>query len=420
LQKPGSLNLFVTITRDNARLIVWPELKKLNDECKLDIKFNEVQLEAVFPNGSRILLRGCKDRPSIERFRGPKYNRVFIDECGAFPPYLKNLYQEAIRPGTVDYDGEIIFSGTPGIAWQGFWFELTGPADDPRTTRPHPVFEWTMLENPHIPHAARVIEEIRKENGWDEDHPTYLREYFGKWIEDEGDLVFPFNTLLNGISVLPERDPYTHQRYGWRYVLGVDYGFVDATGFVLDAFCPELPEIYTVRSWKQDEMISGELAQQIRAVEAEFGEIRVVMDYGAAKGIAEELTRRFGIQIIPAEKRDRAANIRLLRSELLANDRRKLVIGALPDGSGPNDALMDEWAVLRWDDRHEDIADGQEDHCADAKLYADRYCRHYTHTPIEPEPEPQSEEWYERERQSILAKKRQHAEQKANTPFWRR
>jgi hypothetical protein len=417
LQKPGSLNLFVTITRDNARLIVWPELKKLNDALKLGMQFNETSLEASFPNGSRILLRGCKDRPSIERFRGPKYNRVFIDECGAFPPYLKELYQQAIRPGTVDLDGDIIFSGTPGIPWQGFWFELTGPADDPRTIRPHPVFEWTMLQNPHIPHAARVIEEIRKENGWKEDDATYLREYFGRWVEDEGDLVFPWNPQRNGVDALPVRDPLTHQRYQWRYVLGVDYGYVDSTGFVLDAYCSELPEIYTVRSWKFDELIAEQVAQQIRYVQQEVGEVSVVMDYGAAKGIAAEITRRFGITIIPAEKRDRAANIRLLRSEFMAEGRRKIVLG------GANDALTDELAVLRWNDDHDDIADGQEDHCADAKMYADRFCRHYAHQPIVPGPEPNTPEWYEAESQRMLQGRleRGRAKQReSKKAFWRR
>lgn len=412
--RPGSLNLFVTITRDNARLIVWPELKRLDDELGLGMVFNETLLEVKVPNGATIMLRGCKDRPSVERFRGPKFFRIFADECGSFPPYLRDLYA-TIRPATIDLDGEFCFGGTPGIQFQGYWFEMSGPEGDPRTKRTYPVFEWTMFENPHLPHAKRVAQEIKDENGWSDTHPTWVREYLGKWVEDESDLVIPFNVERNGITALPTHDPITHVKIKWNYVLAIDYGYEDNCAFVVLAYCKQLPEVYTVRSWKENQMLTHDIARQIRLTEDKCPGLVTVMDYGASKGIAEEIRRRYGVPIRPAEKRERSANIRLLRSEVLAQGRRRIVTGG-----GVNDPLLDEVAVLRFNEDHSDVDDGQEDHCFDAWMYGDRECRKYSHVESELEPEYGTIEWQKRERDRIIAKRKSRAEGQVKQKFWQR
>jgi hypothetical protein len=63
--------LFLALTLDDARDIVWQELKELNDDYALGGVLNEVRLEIYFPaNGSRIRLGGAKDRTHAERRRG--------------------------------------------------------------------------------------------------------------------------------------------------------------------------------------------------------------------------------------------------------------------------------------------------------------------------------------------------------------
>src|ERR1700677_108339 len=70
LHKPGSNSLYITLTRDTAKKLVWKELRRINREHDLKGKENETELSITFPNESIIYLSGCLNASEIEKFRG--------------------------------------------------------------------------------------------------------------------------------------------------------------------------------------------------------------------------------------------------------------------------------------------------------------------------------------------------------------
>lgn len=81
LRLPRARCLFLALTREDARDIVWQELIELNQDYALGGEPNLVRLEMTFPNGSRVTVGGAKDRQQAERRRGRFYRLVIIDEC---------------------------------------------------------------------------------------------------------------------------------------------------------------------------------------------------------------------------------------------------------------------------------------------------------------------------------------------------
>lgn len=403
----GSLNLYITLTRKNAKLIVWPKLKKA---CRgLRCKFNEAELTISFPNGSVILLGGCDNASEVEKYRGPAYFRVVVDECGSFPPYLETLYSDVLEPAMLDFQGEVLFCGTPGVAWDGFWFEMTGPT----ATFNIPVYHWTVFDNPHIPHATRDVAEIRKRRGWAEDNPTYEREYKGKWSKDPEGLVMPWLLERNQVDALPEPE-------GWRFVLGIDVGYVDACAFALWAAHRNYEDDFLLETRTEAGLLSGEVAEIIRQYQdrckAMGGSLSIVMDTGGmGKVHAEECRRRFGIPVEAAEKSEKESAIRIQRDRIRSG-RIKTLAGKC------NDAIRHEWAVLRWNDDKTDFADGQTDHTAHAALYGHRKLRHYLYKPKSAAPSPGTLEWMrqEAERMRQDALKRANKQRPKGLPGWDR
>ena len=66
--RPGTVSLYITLSRSNAKRIVWPDLLKINREYDLGGSANETELSLKFPNGSIIYLSGAKDKTEIESF----------------------------------------------------------------------------------------------------------------------------------------------------------------------------------------------------------------------------------------------------------------------------------------------------------------------------------------------------------------
>src|ERR1700744_6545654 len=89
IKTPEINTLYITLTRDMAKKLVWKELRRINKEKDLKAKENETELSMVFPNGSTIYLSGCKDASEIEKFRGLALKLCYIDECQSFREYIQ-------------------------------------------------------------------------------------------------------------------------------------------------------------------------------------------------------------------------------------------------------------------------------------------------------------------------------------------
>jgi len=107
LKMPNVMIPIITLTRQQAKKIVWPVFLDLNKKHDLGLKFLRNELIVECPNASTIFLCGANDESEIERLRGPKYPLVIIDEAQSFRPYLSRMIEDIIEPAILDYDGTI-------------------------------------------------------------------------------------------------------------------------------------------------------------------------------------------------------------------------------------------------------------------------------------------------------------------------
>ena len=372
---------YITLSIKNARRIVWNTLRDIERGWGFGMEFLENQLTVRFPNGSQIIMGGCQDEQEIEKFRGPRYKLCVIDECQSIKSRtLGSLVEDILEPACLDLDGAIWMFGTPCAAAAGYFYDM-----DQLQKSPWQQHFWTLLENPHLPGAEAWLKRKRDESGWDEADATYRREYQGEWVRDEYSLVYAFNRKRNCISQLPEVQ--------WDYALGVDLGFVDSTAFTVLCWSDEIPETFVVETQKYTGFTSEDIARKIQQLDHEYQFTRIVADTGGlGKMVVEEMSKRYSLDILPAQKRQKHDHIELMNSDLKKG---KLLI---LDTEATSE-LIDELELLEWDmtelqkGRYIEKADC-ENHSADAMLYAWRESLAFMHQPQALVPLIGSKEWY--------------------------
>jgi hypothetical protein len=370
---PGALALYLTITRRNAKQIIWRILKRMANEAGLAYVANETDLLLDIGGGGTIMLGGADDTAEIEKRRGFAYDLVIVDECGSFPlELLRQLRDDVIEPATADHQGDQVYSGTPGKVLEGPWYEMTRP--DSKRSRNVSLHTWTAADNTAVANLWASVLEIKRDRGYGDDHPTWLAEYLGRWVADESILVYPYDDARNGIDGLP-----THTvtgihlaPSGWRYVLGVDVGFVHATAFALGCCHEDDPRDFVVRTEKHKGMLPDQVIDHIRThYLAQTPWLSIVVDAGGMGKIHERtMSLRGSMGVKAADKREKPDAVRDLRGRLLSGQT-KILRGA------QNDAIRGEYAMLGWDDKHEAHNKQQDDDCADAVLYMIRELQNF-------------------------------------------
>lgn len=106
LTKANTKYAYIAPTYKQAKNIVWDMLKNYARVIP-DVKFNEAELRADFPNGSRITLYGADNPDSL---RGIALWGVIFDEYSQQP---SNIFTEIISPALSDNQGYAIWIGTP-------------------------------------------------------------------------------------------------------------------------------------------------------------------------------------------------------------------------------------------------------------------------------------------------------------------
>jgi len=196
LAEKNIICLYVTITSRNARNIIWGDLKKLLEEYKIQVKTDDTRMTVVFKEtGSEIRVGGAKDESQIENYRGWKLRKAYVDEAQSFRPYLRYFIDDILLPSLRDLRGDLMITGTPGPLLSGPFYEYT-----------HSEFlshhHWTAFDNPFMHNLERnmdlnlTLAEERQMRGITETDPSYIRETFGKWIEDLDSLVYKLLRFL--------------------------------------------------------------------------------------------------------------------------------------------------------------------------------------------------------------------------------
>ncbi len=308
ITKQDRICLYITLSRLNAKRIIWSELLSINRRFDLGGHANETELSITFPSGSIIYLSGAKDKSEIEKFRGLPISLCYIDESQAFRSYIKELIDDVIGPALMDYAGTLCLIGTPGPVPNGYFHDCSQPGS---TWSRH---GWTFWQNPFIPlksgitHQESFEREITR-RGVQANDPSIQREWFGKWVLDSDSLLIRYRSEVNHFDTLPPAN--------YNYIMGVDLGFDDADAIAVLAWSESSPTTYLV-----DELVTSgngitELVAQVELMQKKYDCSKIVVDEGGlGKKIAEEIRRRHHIPVQPADKVRKMENVAFLNDAL--------------------------------------------------------------------------------------------------------
>jgi hypothetical protein len=349
-RKPGQLSVFVALTQKSAKRIAWRQLRRMDKEMGLGLKFNVSELSVTHPNGSQIVLLGANRDDLIDTLRGFPIVLALFDEAAFWrADTLKHAIEDAVMVRLLDYGGECWVMSTPGYICAGMHYELV--------THVRPgwrVFRWTYLDNPHLPEhlprhertRARRLKEalaIQSANGWTDATPSWQREFLGQYFDDIDARVYKFTRQRNVVAAMPES--WTTHPERWVRVLGIDYGSTAGFALVLWAWERHSKTIYGVRAAKWYGKAPSETADITKEWVEAFAPHKIVGD-SAAKGYIDEARLRHQLPIQPADKLGKRGHIELMNDAWLG--RRLLLV------AGECEQYADELEKLGWDPRYAD------------------------------------------------------------------
>jgi hypothetical protein len=447
---PGSRVLIISLTLKSTVENYWSGapggLWAQHARYDLNLKFNTTAHTWIHPNGSRGMLAGAETKSDIEHLRGAaaEADLVIVDECKSFAPgHLQDLIENIIEPGLMTRNGQLILIGTPGSIPIGPFFQATcerariGEGEEARPTcirwqdkaAPGSAYSrldaqdiddlyslhtWTIQDNLAAPGQwARALRTKRRRE-WPDDHPVWRREFLGEWVSDDADLVYAFARAradgkcawlpdsAHGITGLPDKDG------PWHLLLGLDLGFVDDSALVLVAYSETLKELRHVYDYKAPGMDAQVFAEEVLGIVDTYGlPEMIVADVagGGSKMIVEMINQRFGLGIVPAEKRQKQDHIELINGDFLA-DRIKII---------PGSDLDHELCGLQWDLSNDSkvilarTGRLREDptcpnHLCDALLYVWRFSYHYWSEPRALGPVVGTDDWWRVQEKVEMAK----------------
>jgi hypothetical protein len=434
---PGSRILIISLTLKSTVDNYWAAspsgLFAQNDAFQLGIKWNATRFSWVHENGSRGHLAGAETIADIEKIRGAlaEADVAIVDECKSFAPdLLLQLLRDVLLPGLMTRNGILILGGTPGSIPVGYFYEATsslsrntaglptciplGSEDDEpflsmlqkRKRSLWRLHSWTLKENLASPGAWDRALDDKERMGWEDDNPVWRREYLGEWVTDTSDLVYayashkhkpdyvtwtPQPTKINPSGLPQDLGP-------WRYVLGLDLGFVDDSAFVLCAYSEQLKQLRHVYDFKAPGLTIDAFFDEVFTIIDKYGRPdAIVADTagGGSKMLVETLNQRYGLGVEPAKKTEKADHIELVNSDF-AGGRIKII---------PGSDLAMELSGLQWDLSRDSkavlsrLGRLKEDptcpnHLCDALLYLYRFSYHFWSEQPRQGLEPNTDAWF--------------------------
>jgi hypothetical protein len=259
----------------------------------------------------------------------------------------------------------------------------------------------------HSPPDLDLEEILREERiirGIDESDPSYIRETFGRWVEDKDSLVFKFSMAKNTYDALPTTGE-------WNYIIGIDIGYNDSDAIAVIGYNTHHKKVYLVDEHVKNKQNISQLVAVIKEYKEEYNPIRMVMDAGAlGKKIQEELRMRHGLNIDAADKARKVEFI-----ELLNDDLRTEKFKAFNKSLFEEDCMLVQWdkdSRIRNPERPK-ISDTYHSDICDAVLYAWRECRHY----LSEKPEVKPKDGTNAYMKELEMKEAKECEEKKKDPY---
>lgn len=386
-EHPGTTCIYLALTRDSAKSIMWPVLKELDEKYKLKCSFTDSTLTVKHANGAKLVLYGADQANFIRRLKGQKSPGIGIDEAQDFGTHLESLINDVLTPMLVDYtDSWLAVVGTPGPVPMGYYFDIT---QNKKYGYSH--HEWTILDNPFIPTAQAFIDDMILKRQWEPNHPTLMREWKNKWVLDLESLWIRYKAETNHFIELPRNVKK------WNYILGIDIGYKDADALAVLAWSEEDPNTYLIEELITAKQDITSLVSQIEGMSKKYDIYKMVIDQGGlGLKIAEEIRKRHSVPVEPADKKLKSENVGILNDELrLGRFKAKSASRFAQDSY----LIQIDWLhstpdkIVIKKDPHSDIID--------AVLYAFRESYAFTHKPEKPKLIPGTKEWAEAQSQSM-------------------
>lgn len=375
LLQDGSINVYLALTKESAKRMIWPELLAVGRLLGIDESCFKLHGGVVtLPNGSTVLVMGTDDKATIETWRGSKLYRIAIDEMGSqSPEWIRYLVDEILWWSIIRYDGAIALLGTPGLVADGYWWEMSRP------DAPHVVYHWTVYDNPGIPHAVEFVDETLRLKEWTKETPAFLREVMGEWTPDAAARVYPYDDDRHGVDALPDRNDegFPIPPSSWHYTIAASVAHPERVGWAVLATNPAVDGVWVVEG---DAALADpdEHAERIAATieryreRAAEGRVLCVVDPGE---LGEEhvvaMRRRHRLPISAVDTRARKSSIRVCRGALMGGAVRpvRVVRGERTRG------IRDAWNVLGWDPKRPTLhnrAQPEQDQISSAAAFAYR------------------------------------------------
>jgi hypothetical protein len=390
--KPYVSCLYVALTRASAKRIMWKDvLKTIDREKKLGCRYNETDLSVTLPNGSVIYLLGLDaGETEKEKALGQKFASVVIDEAASYSIDLNELVYGILKPAVADYRGQISMIGTPGNIKRGLYYDLTEGQDPAEPGQWSKLgwsgHRWSAKDNPHMRDKwSAEIDDLIAGNPRITETPLFKQHYLGQWVIDDDAKVYKFDRMRNTFDGAL---PFVSSHGRWHYIVGLDLGFNDATAWTVAAYHDHIKDLYILESWKATKQDITDTAEKTRQVLNRYDIDQVIVD-GANKQAVEEMRKRHGLPLTIAQKSAKADFIGIMNGDMICG-RIKLSLHGCID-------LVDEYDGLVWDTRLPDRRvehPSCPNHCADATLYAWRYCYNYMSDVAAPLPRGNTPEAY--------------------------
>ncbi len=350
--KPGARVLIISQNLKSTKDNFWKRspsgIFTVNQMFGLGLRFHHTDLVWYHQNESTGRLAGAETRADIEALRGApaEVDLAIIDECKSIAPgLLEELIRDILEPGTMTRDGQIVLGGTPGLLPYGPFYEAT--CERSRNSRGAPtcrrygetvqvpealvtaapseddeeapdaewvLHTWTVRDNVKKPGQWAKALRIKRRAGWDDDHPTWRREYLGEWVQGSTGLVYAFGELRSTdpgkVTWIPESDSKNPaglppEDGPWHLVMGLDFGLVEDTGIVLAGYSERLAELRHVYDFKAPHLLPDDVARVIGEICDRYGVPEAIVgDAGALGGkvYVETLAQRHGIHVEKADK----------------------------------------------------------------------------------------------------------------------
>ncbi len=430
--KPHSVVLLISLTLKASKRIYWHGSQSgipfIGAKHGLNLSLNNTELRWEHENGSVGYLMAAETREQAEYMRGSEADLYIIDECKSFSPsILEELITDILMPQRMSRMGRILLIGTPGNAAVGPFWDATGRDQPYKNEHDKDVLpirveygkedpwgrprsdlwsyhHWSLQDNYKMAHQWADALSQKRLRGWDDDHPTWRREFLGEWVPTSKGLVFSYmeNKSRGQVTWRPIRTPENPcglpaDRGPWRIVFGLDLGFQDPTALAVVAYSERFNEFRHVWDFKSPHMVVDDVVHLIQETITRFGKPEMIFadTGGLGKMIVETLRSVHGIDVVAASKSEKNDHIELLNSEFHSG-RAKII---------PDTDLEDQLLSVAWDlsqDGKEELArlgKLREDKkipndLTDAFMYAFRGCYHAFAKPSGPAgPAPGTKEY---------------------------